>query len=89
MKLTEQDIKDRVARLGNGWALDGSAITAGVVNGLHRWSGSEDHTIRVWTALVNASVHDLTSDPDPIEQADQERGNDECENFLHEARSPW
>ena len=26
MKLTEHDIKDRVARLGNGWALDGSAI---------------------------------------------------------------
>ena len=26
MKLTEQDAKDRVARLGNGWALDGNAI---------------------------------------------------------------
>jgi 4a-hydroxytetrahydrobiopterin dehydratase len=26
MKLTEHDIKDRIARLGNGWTLDGNAI---------------------------------------------------------------
>ena len=39
------------------------AITACVVEGLQLWSGSEDHTIRVWTDLVNASVHDLTLEP--------------------------
>jgi WD40 repeat protein len=39
------------------------AVTACVLSGAHLWSGGEDHTIRVWTDLVNAGFYDLKTSP--------------------------
>ena len=38
------------------------AITAGFSDGTDFWSGSTDHTVRVWTGLIGAGFEDVTPD---------------------------
>ena len=49
------------------------AIASCIVEFPHVWSGCEDHTIRVWADLANASLFDVTSDPTPDEASDESR----------------